>query len=63
MAGESTSRRVARRRSTSATAQEDSHVSASERVYRGIKEAILSGELPPGSRLVELALARAKSVE
>jgi len=28
-----------------------------ERVYRAIKEAILSGELPANSRLVELALA------
>lgn len=29
-----------------------------ERVYRAIKEAILSGELPANSRLVELALAK-----
>lgn len=40
-----------------AAALEDGRYSNSERVYRALREQIFSGELPPGSRLVELQLA------
>jgi DNA-binding GntR family transcriptional regulator len=40
-----------------AASQTDSRISASEHVYRGIKEAILDGTLPADSRLVEVSLA------
>lgn len=52
-----TLRRTRTRRSHATTNGATNSLPSSEYVYRSLKEQIISGELPPDSRLIELAIA------